>query len=126
VVIAVSFYVPRQVGVEVPVSRRVSPVHPGFAGGRVDLVVAHQAAVEHQGAEGLLDPPSDRLGHEPLVLRVALDDLVLEALVHQGLGDGVGAGRDPVEQCGADLVLVHAGRRAYLALSSHICRSCST
>jgi hypothetical protein len=68
--------------------------------------------VEHQDAEGLLHPPADRLGNEPLLLRVALDDLDvdarlaavldgfgLEALVDRGLGDGVGAGRDPERVC---------------------------
>ena len=65
------------------------------------LVVTDQAPVQYQDPVGLLDPPPLRLRYEPLVLRVAFDDLdvdaqagavcddlVLEALVDQGFADG--------------------------------------
>lgn len=65
------------------------------------LVVADQAPVQYQGSVGLLDPPTLRLRHESLDLRVAgddldvdaqagavRDDLVLEALVDESLANG--------------------------------------
>jgi hypothetical protein len=76
------------------------------------LVVADQAPVQYQDPVGLLDPSPLRLRHEPLDLRVALDDLdvdpqagsvcddlVLEALADQGFADGsVGVLGDLVQQ----------------------------
>lgn len=64
------------------------------------LVVADQAPVQYQGSVGLLDPPTLGLRHESLDLRVAgddldvdaqagavRDDLVLEALVDESFAD---------------------------------------
>lgn len=43
---------------------------------RTDVsVVTGQAPVQYGNSVGLLDPPPDQLRDEPLVLRVALDDL---------------------------------------------------
>lgn len=77
------------------------PVDTGGRGGGTVFVVADQTPVQYQDPVGLLDPPPLRLRDEPLVLRVALDDLhvdaqagsvcdglSLEALVDQSLADG--------------------------------------
>lgn len=79
------------------------------------FVVADQAPVQYQGPERLLHPPPFRLRNESPLLSVAPDDLdvdaeggpmhddlVLEALVDQGLA-GRAAGRDSdlVEQSDA-------------------------
>ncbi|GAA1084978.1 hypothetical protein GCM10009577_01820 [Streptomyces javensis] len=84
------------------------------------LVVADQTPVQHQDPVGLLDPPPLRLRREPLVLRVAFDDLdvnpqactvqdhlLLEALVNQCLADGsAGVPGDLVQQDDARGVVV--------------------
>lgn len=84
------------------------------------FVVADQPPVQYQDPEWLLHPPPFRLRNESPLLRVApddvdaeggpvRDDLVLEALVDQGLTDRA-AGRDGdlVEQSDAGGVVVDA------------------
>lgn len=84
------------------------------------LVVADQAPVQYQDPVGLLVPPPLRLRHEPLDLRVAFDDLdvdaqagtvrddlVLETLVDQGFADAsAGVLGDLVKQNNARGVVV--------------------
>ncbi len=86
------------------------------------FVVADQAPVQYQDPVGLLDPPPLRLRNESRLLRVALDDLdvdaemiavrddlVLEALVDQGPRDGSpGVFGDLVQQGDAALALERA------------------
>ena len=76
--------------------------------------------VERQGSQTLFDPTTDRLRYEIGVLRIALDDLdidaelcavldrcLLEPLVHQPLGDRRVAGRDLAQQCGTEVSLAY-------------------
>ena len=86
------------------------------------FVVAYQTAVEHQDPVRLLHDPPLGLRDEPLVVRVALDDLdvdahvravlddlLLEALVDQGLLHRVALLGDPVQQGDAGGVVVRGG-----------------
>lgn len=80
--------------------------------------------MEGPDAECLLDDPALRLGREPLVGRVALDvlhvnarsgavrdDGTLEPLVHQHRPDGRSTGGDLVQQGGPGCVLVRRRRQ---------------
>ena len=62
-----------------PSHRSSRPVHARLGTGGTMLIVANQAPVQGQDAVGLLHHPPLGLGDEPLVRRVALDGLHLDA-----------------------------------------------